>query len=213
MLEARRDSEVGKLRVMVSRGRDPVKNLAREDALFRLVEKKGRELVRLWIDTECLVRGKAKNPRYGWYDEQLARRWRVKVIERRTGGGVVYHDEGNLNWSFFLKNSGRLLSPSQMFEEASRHVIGALGELGVPAQFAPPNRIDVHGRKVSGMAARSTSRYRLVHGTLLIDSNLERLNRLCIPPDGCPPVANVREFARRVEVPDVVRALVKTIRT
>ncbi|MDG6983069.1 MAG: hypothetical protein JRN28_00720 [Nitrososphaerota archaeon] len=202
---------MGKLRTVVSRGRNPVKNLAREDELFGLAERVDQELVRLWIDTECLVRGKAKSPRYGWYDERLARRWGVKVIERKTGGGVVYHDEGNLNWSFFLKNSGRLLSPTQMFEEASRHVIRALGELGVTAQFAPPNRIDVQGRKVSGMAARSTPRYRLVHGTLLIDSDLGRLNRLCIPPEGCPPVANVREFASRIEVPDVVRAFVKSV--
>jgi len=136
----------------------------------------------------------------------------VEVVERATGGGVVYHDLGNLNWSFFLRNSGRLLSPTQMFEDASRHVVGALAELGVPAQFAPPNRIDVQGFKVSGMAARSTPKARLVHGTLLIDSDLESLNRLCIPPPGCPPVANISKWAGPTEPASVVRAFVRALR-
>jgi lipoate---protein ligase len=202
-----------KILVLFSRSRDPARNLAREDELLRLAEEgEDAELLRFWINSECLVRGKARNPRYGWYDEALARSLGVKVIERTTGGGVVYHDEGNLNWSFFLKNSGRLLSPTQMFEGVSKYVIGALDELGVPARFAPPNRIDVHGRKVSGMAARSTPKVRLVHGTLLVDSDLERLNRLCIPPAGCPPVANVKEWAGRVDVADVAKAFVKALR-
>jgi lipoate---protein ligase len=202
-----------KISVLFSRGRDPARNLAREDELLRLAEKgKDGELVRFWIDSECLVRGKGRNPRYGWYDEELARTWGVKVIERTTGGGVVYHDEGNLNWSFFLTNSGRLLSPTQMFEGASKYVVGALDELGVPAVFAPPNRIDVRGRKVSGMAARSTPKVRLVHGTLLVDSDLEKLNRLCIPPAGCPPVANIKEWAGQVDAADVVGAFVKFLR-
>ncbi|MDG6910616.1 MAG: hypothetical protein JRN08_09625, partial [Nitrososphaerota archaeon] len=87
-----------------------------------------------------------------------------------------------------------------------------LGELGVKADFAPPNRIDVEGLKVSGMAARSTPTARLVHGTLLVDSDLEKLNRLCIPPAGCPPVANIKEWTGPIEAADVVRAFVKGIR-
>ena len=201
------------MRVIFDRTRDPVKNLMREEELFRQVEAgKLPELVRFWVDSECLVRGKAKNPRYGWYRETLAKKMGVRVIERSTGGGVVYHDRGNLNWSIFLRNSGRLLSPTQMFEGASKCVVGALDELGVPAVFAPPNRLDADGRKISGMAARSTPKVRLVHGTLLIDSDLERLNRLCIPPEGCPPVANIREWASRARTVDVVRAFIRHLR-
>ena len=200
------------LRIIFDGGRDPTNNLALEEDLFGKFEDGGTEIVRFWVDSECLVRGRARNPKYGWYDEDLARRWQIRVLERSTGGGVVYHDEGNLNWSFFLRNTGRLLSPTQMFEGASKCVIGALGELGVKADFAPPNRIDVGGFKVSGMAARSTPTARLVHGTLLVDSDLEKLNRLCLPPDGCPPVANIRRWAGSVGVVDVVRAFVKTFR-
>lgn len=201
------------MRVYVEKSRDPVENLRREDELFRRVEAgKSPELVRFWIDSECLVRGKAKSANYGWYHEALAKRMGVRVIERATGGGVVYHDEGNLNWSLFFKSSGQLLSPVKMFGGASEYIVRALRSLGLRAQFAPPNRIDVQGRKVSGMAARSTPRAYMVHGTLLLRSDLEKLNQLCIPPPGCPPVANLDEWLPEIRPPQVVRAVVEALK-
>jgi len=171
---------------------DPATNLRREAEIFEDVDA-GRlpEVVRLWVNSRCLVRGPAKARGYGWYDEKLADEMKIPVITRATGGGVVYQDEGNLNWSFFFRNSGRLLAPPAAFELGSRSIIDALNSLGVGARFSPPNRIDVSGRKVSGLAARSTPRTLLVHGTLLLNADLQALNRLCIPPSGCPPVANI----------------------
>jgi len=202
-----------KLKVYVDKGRDPVENLEREEDLFRGVDSgELPELVRFWVDSECLVRGRARSIQYGWYNEALAQETGIKVIERATGGGVVYHDEGNLNWSFFFRNSGRLLSPTKMFERASEQIIKALVSQGVDAEFSPPNRIDVQGRKVSGMAARSTPRAYLVHGTLLIRSNLEKLNRLCIPPPGCPPVANLDEWIPEIHPLQIVRAVVEIMK-
>jgi len=201
------------IRVCVEEGRDPVRNLESEENLLRRVELgELPNLVRFWVDSECLVRGKARSAQYGWYQEALAKEMGVRVIERGTGGGVVYHDEGNLNWSFFVRNSGPLLSPTKMFERASRHIMRALAGLGVNAEFSPPNRIDVQGRKVSGMAARSTPRAYLVHGTLLLRSDLEKLNRLCIPPPGCPPVANLAEWVPELRQSQVVDEVVRTLR-
>jgi lipoate-protein ligase A len=202
------ESKGKEIRVCFDSERDPVKNLIREEELFRKVERWDLpELVRFWVNSECLVRGRARSTRYGWYDELLAEEMRVEVVERSTGGGVVYQDEGNLNWSFFLRNAGSFPSPMTMFSRASSYMARVLARLGVEARFAPPNRIDVFDRKVSGMAGRSTSRALLVHGTLLLNSNLEKLNMLCIPPRGCPPVANVSEWARGVDAPGVVGAV------
>ena len=188
--------------------RDPAENLSREEELFEKVEQRALpELVRLWVNSECLVRGKAKSPKYGWYKEELAKRMGIRVFERETGGGVVYHDEGNLNWSIFLKTSGTFLSPTAAFEQGSRYVVKALESLGVPAQFSPPNRIDAANRKVSGMAAKSTVRTLLTHGTLLLRSDQEKLNLLCIPPPGCPPVANLSEWVDGIDPARVKTAL------
>ena len=201
------------LKVYVDRGRDPVENLKREEDLFHRVESgELPELLRFWTDSECLVRGRARSAQYGWYHEALAGEMGVRVIERATGGGVVYHDEGNLNWSFFLRSSGPLLSPTKMFEQTSVHVVKALASLDVGAEFSPPNRIDVQGRKVSGLAARSTPGAYLVHGTLLLRSDLDRLNRLCIPPPGCPPVANLDVWVPEIQPLQVVRAVVEVLK-
>jgi lipoate-protein ligase A len=202
------ESKGKEIRVCFDTGRDPVKNLIREEELFQKVERRElSELVRFWVNSECLVRGRARNIRYGWYDERLAKEMGTMVVERSTGGGVVYQDEGNLNWSFFLRNAGSFPSPTTLFSRASSYMVRALARLGVKGRFAPPNRIDVIDRKVSGMAARSTSRALLVHGTLLLNSNLERLNMLCIPPRGCPPVANVSEWAKGLSALGVVGAV------
>lgn len=200
------------LQVFVDKSKDPAMNIAREEEFFQGVERGSRELLRFWVNSECLVRGRTKNAKYGWYNEELAQRMGVPVFERSTGGGVVYNDEGNLNWSLFLKRSGAFQSPTRMFGEASGHLIEALGRLGVRAQFSPPNRIDVSNRKVSGMAARSTSRALLVHGTLLLNSDLRKLNMLCIPPAGCPPVSNLNEWVEGIAGRDVVDAFVAGLR-
>jgi lipoate-protein ligase A len=192
--------------VYFDRTLDPAANLKRETELFEATEAGGPEAVRFWVNSTCLIRGEARSSRYGWYNEELAKEMGVPVLVRSTGGGVVYHDEGNLNWSFFLKVDG-FVSPSTAFDRGSRHVIAALQKLGVRAVFAPPNRIDVSGRKVSGMAARSTRHTLLVHGTLLLNSDLVKLNRLCIPPPGCPPVANLSEWAKSIDAEAVVRAV------
>lgn len=186
---------------------DPTLNMTREKELFRLVENSERiETVRFWANSDCLVRGKARDARYGWYNEGLAKELGVRVLLRETGGGVVYHDSGNLNWSIFARSEGGFQSPAKLFGEASRYMVEGLLRLGVRAEFSPPNRIDVEGRKVSGLAARSTPRAVLVHGTLLLDSDLERLNRLCIPPKGCPPVANLSQWIDGINAPAVVAA-------
>jgi len=197
------------IQVCFDKSRDPIKNLAREEELFEsVVRRESSEIIRFWVNSECLVRGRVRSARYGWYNEGLAREIGIRVVERSTGGGVVYQDDGNLNWSIFLRSSGSFLSPRALFGRASSYMVGALERLGVRARFSPPNRIDVSNRKVSGMAARLTSRAVLVHGTLLINSDLAKLNSICIPPVGCPPVANVSEWAKGIDAHSVVEAFV-----
>lgn len=202
------------LLVRIDETTDPLENLAKEESIFRQVEQGSLpEVLRFWRNTECLVRGGVKSPRYGWYDEELAAKMGVPVFERSTGGGVVYQDLGNLNWSFFLRTSGAFLSPTVAFNQASKCLVGTLGGLGVPAYFSPPNRIDVSSRKVSGMAARSTVRTLLVHGTLLLNSDLDKLNLLCLPPAASPPVSNLSEWVAGINASSVIEAIVDALET
>jgi lipoate-protein ligase A len=201
------------LLVYFDRTRDPASNLTRETELFAKVDSGVLpEVARFWVNSACLVRGEARSARYGWYHEDVAAKMKVPVLTRSTGGGVVFHDEGNLNWSFFLRNSGPFLSPTAAFDSGSKYIVKALESQGVHAKFSPPNRMDVSGRKVSGMAARFTVRTVLVHGTLLIHSDLEKLNALCIPPVGCPPVSNLTEWAKHIDEAAVVDSVVSVLK-
>ncbi len=200
------------LLVYFDQNRDPLINLKREAELFEEVEKGSSEVARFWVNSPCLIRGEAKNSRYGWYHEDIAREMGIPVLTRSTGGGVVYHDEGNLNWSLFLKKSDAVMSPQVVFQEGSQYIVKALNRLGIEARFFPPNRIDVSDRKVSGLAARTTKGTLLVHGTLLLNSDLEKLNRLCIPPPSCPPVANLGKWVKEIDAPAVVKNMVAVLK-
>ena len=192
--------------------RDPTINFLRETELFSKVDGGAcPEIVRFWVNSECLVRGEARSANYGWYREDVAGRMKIPVLTRSTGGGVVFHDEGNLNWSFFFRSSGPFMSPTAAFDMGSKYIVKALAGKGIDARFSPPNRIDVSGRKVSGMAARFTVRTVLIHGTLLVNSDLNKLNAVCIPPAGCPPVANLTEWTNGINITGLVDSVVSVL--
>jgi len=196
--------------------RDPSTNLAIERAILEAVSRgKSKDTFRLWINTRCLVVGLSRERQglYGWYDADLAAKLGVKVYKRVTGGGAVYHDEGNLNWSFFIRRrSSAVPSITALFKEAGDIIAESLRGLGLDAYFSPPNRIECDGYKISGMAAYISRNAVLVHGTLLVSTNLDELNRLCIPPPNSPPVANIADWLGDVTLNDVAESIERTLR-
>ena len=97
----------------------------------------------------------------------------IKVVRRSTGGGTVYHDLGNLNYSF-ITDSG---DASQLtMERFTRPIVSALQRLGLAAEASGRNDILVEGKKVSGTAQRLMGQRILHHGTLLFDSNPDMIS-------------------------------------
>ena len=210
-------STVRELRfIFMPETRDPLVNLAMEKAILDAVSSgKAGNTMRLWVNARCLIVGSSGERRelYGWYNADLAARLGVKVYRRITGGGVVYHDEGNLNWSFFIrKRSSAVPSITALFREAGSIIVESLRSMGLNAYLSPPNRIECNGHKISGMAAYMSRNAVLVHGTLLVSTNLDELNRLCIPPPNSPPVTNITDWLRDVTINDVVESIEKTLR-
>lgn len=200
--------EPGALQVVVSTATDPLENLALEEEFLSQVEAGTRdETLRLWVSHACLVRGPHRSSRSGWHHADQAAALGVPIHERSSGGGTVYHDPGNLNWSFYLRRCAGYFGAAGLFRSSAAFIIEALRPLGIDAAFAAPNRIDAAGRKISGIAARASLEAVLVHGTLLVTSDLERLNALCIYPPGCPPVVNLSELRPGLSVSDVVSAI------
>jgi len=189
----------------VSDQTDPYLNLAVEEYLAeRLAEER---VLFLWVNSPVVVIGVNQDP---WLESDPARlaRERVALARRMSGGGAVFQDAGNLNFSFMCAR--RDLRP----EENSALVCGVLRSLGLEAVADRRHRIMVRGRKVSGSAFRLSRRYAVHHGTLLVDVSIERMHRLLCPRvkplASCAvrsapyPTANIREWLPSVTV-DAVR--------
>jgi lipoate-protein ligase A len=198
--------------IIIESSKDPKTNLKKENILFEKV-KKGiyNSVIRMWINNECLIKGLHKHNQYGWYRKDIAKKLNIPVFKRITGGGVVYHDLGNLNWSFIIRTSSNYFSGKEIFERASSIIISILEKYKLEAYFSQPNRIEIEGYKISGMAARISGEALLVHGTLLINTDLKRLNLLCIPPPNCPPVQNV-SFWKHITIDDIIKLFIKQLR-
>lgn len=96
----------------------------------------------------------------------------IRVVRRLSGGGAVYHDEGNLNFSFITKDDGDSFHNFAKFTEP---VVKALNALNVPAALVGRNDLVAEGRKISGNAQFTTRGRMFSHGTLMLDSEIEHV--------------------------------------
>ena len=165
----------GRVFVCTSFSDDPFLNLALEDMLFRRMGTEDQILF-LWQSRPCVVIGRFQNP---WVECSLKELERdgADLVRRQSGGGTVYHDGGNSNFTF--------LCPAAAFDadENLGVVTSALDNLGIHAEISPRHDILVEGFKVSGSAFRKKRDRVLHHGTLLIAADRERLTRYLAAPD------------------------------
>lgn len=162
---------------------DPQSNLAAEEAIFRLTKL---ATLRVWENQRAVVLGRAQLASLET-DLEYCLRQSIPVVRRFTAGGAVFNGPGNLNWSFFApRGTGHpkvvhSTSPGLVFRRFSSIVIEALAACGVQAEFKEPNSIVTHDGKVSGMAAYVSRDSLLCHGTLLVDADLEEVQRVTRP--------------------------------
>jgi|GEM_PF-1790696 lipoate-protein ligase A len=200
------------MRFIISETTNPKVNLITEEVILNAVnEGFVSNTIMLWINDRCLVAGRGSKG-YGWYHEQLATQLGINVYKRITGGGVVYHDKGNLNWSFFIRHENKNIDIIDLFKEPAEIIINALNRLGIEAYFMPPNRIEFKGYKISGMASYVKKNAILVHGTLLVESNLEELNKLCIPPLNSPPVTNLAYWIKGLTISTIINSIEEALK-
>ena len=102
----------------------------------------------------------------------------IALARRVSGGGAVYHDWGNLNYTIV----GRSEDLERDYPEYAGLMMQALRKLGVSAELSGRNDILVEGKKVSGFAKRVSKNRLMVHGTLMYDVNLDVLTQILNPP-------------------------------
>jgi lipoate---protein ligase len=151
-------------------------NLAIETWLLRREDLFNQEVLFLYRNTQSVIIGRFQNP---WLECDLEKmnKDNIDFSRRQSGGGAVYHDPGNTNFTF--------ISDKKHFirEEKTELVIRALKTLGIDAEQGKRNDIYVNNRKISGSASKYSSLRVLHHGTLLINADLDALNKYLITMD------------------------------
>ena len=146
---------------------DPWYNLALEEFLLKHV-RENEIILYLWQNDNTVVVGKNQN----CWKECKCRELEMdggKLARRLSGGGAVYHDLGNLNFTFVMDKELYNL------EKQLKVIIKALQNTGIDAEFSGRNDITVKGKKFSGNAFYNTKNTVLHHGTLLINSDFSKL--------------------------------------
>jgi lipoate---protein ligase len=149
---------------------DPRINLAIEEYALKNLDINETYLL-FYINEPSIIIGKNQNSVEEINTEYVESNG-IHIVRRLSGGGAVYHDLGNLNYSFITKDDGDSFHNFRKFTEP---VIAALKQMGVNAELSGRNDILVEGRKISGNAQFSTRGRMFTHGTLLFNSEMEHI--------------------------------------
>lgn len=146
---------------------DPAYNLALEQFVFDCMDRNQRYFM-LWQNDHTVVIGKNQNA-FAEINQKVAEEKHISVVRRLSGGGAVYHDLGNINFTFILDAKDILDLDIHLFCQPIKEL---LCSLGVPAQINGRNDIVIDGKKFSGNAQYLRQERMMHHGTLLFDSDL-----------------------------------------
>jgi lipoate-protein ligase A len=168
-------------------------NLALEEYVFRH-KPVDDDVLLFYVNAPAIIVGRNQNTIEEINPEVVASRG-IHVVRRVSGGGAVYHDLGNLNFSFMTPHvSGRF----NRYETFTKPVIDTLKDLGVPAELGGRNDILAGGRKISGNAQFARPDRMFSHGTLLFDSNLDEVTAALNPKPGKVESKGVKSIRSRV---------------
>ena len=145
---------------------DPHWNLAREQYIFDHCDRSHGYLM-LWQNHNTIVVGKYQNT-VGEINNEYVREHGISVVRRLSGGGTVYHDLGNLNFTFIVDASEAERINFRMFCEP---IVRTLASFGVSAEISGRNDITVEGKKFSGNAQYLKEGRVMHHGTILFNSD------------------------------------------
>lgn len=198
---------------IVSAQTDPYYNLALEKCLFDEVSA-GKTILYLWQNDNTIVIGKNQNPLSELRLEEFISN-QGKLARRLSGGGAVYHDVGNLNFSFISRST-------EVGEVSYQNILTeALLEFGLEASFNGKNDLLIGGKKFSGNAAYDDGNIICQHGTLLVNTDVEKMSYYLTPDLSklernhvksiSARVTNLSELCSKVSIDSLMQAIIRSL--
>lgn len=202
------------MKIVISNEYNAAHNLALEEYLARTAREENAVLF-LWQNEKSVIIGRNQNP-YMECDMSYADNNRIPVVRRMSGGGAVFHDRGNLNYSVIYKKE--LLSK----ESVTDYVIQSLLNAGIRVTKNGRNDIGIDEKKVSGTAFYQRDGFICQHGCILIKSDLDVLEKVLKPDmdkvvskgihSVRARVANISDYNSNICVDDVKNALISNFK-
>ncbi len=163
------------MKTILNTSTDPYFNLALEEYLVKNLNF-NEDFFILWQNSPSVIIGRNQNV-FEEIDIKLAIQKGIPFVRRISGGGTVFHDLGNLNFTFITKNKGLANNYKVMTEK----IVAALNKIGIPIGLVGKSDLKIGHEKISGNAQFVYKDVLLHHGTLLFDSNLTTLKKLLRP--------------------------------
>lgn len=210
--KASKESEPIKKSVFISQSYDIFTNLAIEDWIYRNYDLSSHHILMLWVNNPCVVVGRHQNP-FSETNVTALRSAGIELARRNSGGGTVYHDRNNLNCTFF--------TPHERYDRKyNLNLIsrGIYREYGIDTEISERDDILLHGKKISGTAAKLGRPNSYHHCTLLVDcdknnlrSALARNEQEEIISNATPsirsPIKNLADVNKNVNVQSLLTAI------
>ena len=189
---------------------DPAVNLAFEESLMEMCDR-NQVILYLWQNNPSLIIGRHQNPYVECHVPRVIDD-RIPVIRRKSGGGTVYHDLGNLNYTFIAGKD---------YYDEKRHfrvIMDALVSLGIKAELTDRNDLRYCGKKFSGNAFIHHKTVSCHHGTLLVSGDLDKLvyylepSKITVDSKGVPSirtkVVNLNQALKGLKIEALEKAIV-----
>jgi len=154
---------------------DPHYNLALEEYVLKNLDQK-EGFILLWQNTPSVIIGRLQNT-LKEVNLKYARKNSIPIVRRPSGGGAVYHDLGNLNFSVIVSEKQKTID----FRRFMQPIVTTLSQMGIKAECNQRNDILIDGKKISGNAQYHFRNKTLHHGTILFDSCLDSLQKVLEP--------------------------------
>ena len=138
----------------------------------------------------------------------------ITLIRRTTGGGTIYTDPGCLIYSLiFSHRTMGVSTPQELFNRICRTIVFGLHNLHIPTEFAPPNDILLNGKKISGSAQIRKNNITLIHGTILINTDLTIMEQALKHPSKKPVTTLQTELHQTIPHQDIKKVLKQQFET